>query len=78
MAVLLGKGAGAADVLWLAHHLIVLAWENVESGLEPVLHEGDGKVGDVYAEPLPLQLLGGGHGGAAAAEGVKDNVPLVG
>ena len=50
-AVLLRQGAGAADVRWLADDLIVLAGEDVEGCLEPVLHKGDGQVGDVYAYP---------------------------
>ena len=70
VAVLLRQGAGAADVRWLPNDPVVLAGGNVEGGLEAVLHEGDGQVGDVNANPAAVELLRGGDGRAAAAEGV--------
>jgi len=42
-----------------------------------VLDEGHGQVGDVDADPVALELLGGDDGGARAAEGVEDQVALV-
>ncbi len=41
---------------------------------QPVLDERDRKLGDVYADPLAPQLLGGVNRRAAAAEGVEDPV----
>ena len=76
--VLLKKGAGAADVAGFADHLVVAAGVEVEHILEAGLHQRDGQVGDVYAEPLAVELLGGSHGGATAAEGVENHVALVG
>ena len=76
--VLLPEGAGAARVHGFAEDLVVSAGEEVEGGLEAGLHEGDGEVGNVNAQPAALELFGGGHGGAAAAEGVQDHVAGVG
>lgn len=49
---------------------------------EGVLHaffdEGDGEVGDVDADPVAVEFLGGVDGGAAAAEGVEDEIAGVG
>ena len=45
--------------------------------MEPLLHQVDGEVGDVNADPAAVQALGHGHGGAAAAEGVEHQVALV-
>ena len=78
VGVLLPEGAGAALVLGLADHVVVLYGVEVEGGLEAVLHQGDGEVGNVDAEPVASELLGRGHRGAAAAEGVEDHIALVG
>ena len=50
----------------------------LEAGLETVLHEGDGEVSNVHADPLALQLLGGGDRRAASTERVEHHVALVG
>ena len=45
-----------------------------EHFLQPVLLQGDGKVGNVYANPAPAELLSGGDGGPAAAKRVEHDV----
>src|SRR5437762_10571277 len=42
-----------------------------------MLNERDRKMRNVDSDPAPIQLMRGGNGRAAAAEGIKDNIPLV-
>ena len=78
VGVLLPEGAGAALVLGFADYVVVRDGVQVEGGLEAVLHQGDGQVGNVDAEPVASQLLRRRHRRAAAAEGVEHHVALVG
>lgn len=41
-----------------------------EAVAQPALHQIDCKVGDVDADPAPLQAFGDGDGSSAAAEGI--------
>ena len=45
---------------------------------EALLDEADGEVGDVDADPAAVEALRDLDGGAAAAEGVEDEVAFVG
>ena len=56
---------------------VVEAGADGRGGHEPVLHEGGGEVGGVYAEPPLLQLWAAAKAVFATAEGGQDNVPLV-
>ena len=76
IAVLLGEGGGAAGVGGLADDLV--GAEGVaEAVVKAVADQGDGQVGDVDTDPAAVEALGGDGGGAAAAEGVEDDVALV-
>src|SRR5262245_23906616 len=59
----------------LAEHLEINAAP--ETGKQPVLHESDREVGDIDADPSPVQSVGNRHGRPAAAEGVEHEVALV-
>ena len=74
VAVVLGQLARRGEVLRLAHDRVILLLDQPEHVLQPVLHQGDGEVGDVDADPAPAQLLRGRDGGAAAAERVEHDV----
>ena len=58
--------------------------DDLELGVLPehvgqaLAHQADGQVGDVDPDPLAAQLLGGGNGSPAAAEGVEHHVAGVG
>ena len=41
---------------------------------ETVFDERGGELGDVYAEPSAAEFFGGVNGGAAAAEGIEDEI----
>jgi len=45
---------------------------------QPLLHHGDGDVGDVDADPAATELLRGDNGGATAAEGIEHQIAGVG
>ena len=78
VAVLLGQSSRAANVQRFADDVVVPAGQQIEARLEPVFHERDGEVGDVYAHPLAVQLVGRGDSRATSAEGVEYYVALVG
>ena len=61
-----GAGGDVAVMKQTAHGL-----------LEARVDQLDGFRGDVYADPLAAQLVGGDAGGGAATEGVEDYVALV-
>ena len=48
-----------------------------ERVVKPVTYESDCEVGDVDADPAPVETLCGGDRCAAATEGVKDDIALV-
>ena len=77
VGVLLPQGAGAAHVPGFAHHRVVGAGVQVEGRLEAAFHQGHGQVGNVNAQPLPVELMRRRHRRPAAAEGVKHHVSLV-
>ena len=56
--------------------LPLLSSKGFEFVLEGVL-QAVADEGDVYANPAAVEALGGGDGGAAAAEGVQHHVALV-
>ena len=59
--------------------LVVPVGQDIEGGLEPILHEGDGQVGDVYADPtLRLSLCAAAIAVPQPQKGSKHNVTLVG
>src|SRR3990172_3626763 len=70
-----GEVAGAGQVHGLADDGDLEAGEGV---LHAAANEADGEVGHVDAEPAATELLGGVDGGAAAAEGVQDDVARAG
>ena len=45
---------------------------------EPSLDEIDGEIGDINANPSPPEFVRRVNGGPAAAEGIEDDVALVG
>ena len=45
-----------------------------ETNPEGGINEGDGQVGDVDANPAAAEFFGGSDGGAAAAEGIEDDI----
>ena len=75
VAVTQGQVASAGKVSRLALNCELDAGEHF---LHAPFDEGDGEVGDVDADPATVELFGGGDGGTAAAEGVKDDVAGVG
>ena len=78
VAVVVGELAGRGQVFWLADHGVIGAGVDVEGVFQAVFLQGDRQVGDVDADPAPPELLGGGDGGAAAAEGIQHPVAGVG
>ena len=76
VVAVLGQGAGAGDIFRQADD-VVLGEFGAEGVVEAVFHQGDGDVGDVDADPASLEALGDGNSGAAAAEGVEDDIALV-
>ena len=58
--------------------LVVLAGDQPKRVLEPGLDERDGQVRDVDADPATAELLRRDRRRAAAAEGVEDDVALIG
>jgi hypothetical protein len=49
-----------------------------EGVAESLLDEADGEMGDVDADPAAVEALRDLNGGAAAAEGIEDEVAFVG
>src|SRR5690606_9418279 len=77
VAAVLGKLGGAGQVFRLADDQVVAAGLQPVGILQPVLLQGDRQVGDVDAYPVAAELLRGGDGRAAAAEGVEHDVTWV-
>ena len=71
-----GLGVGHRDRL--ADDLVVLAGDQAERVLEPRLDERDRQMRDVDADPATAERLRRDRRRAAAAEGVEDDVALVG
>ena len=76
--VLLPQSAGAAHVLGLTDHIVVLAWVQVEGGLDAVLHQRHRQVGDVDSNPLPPEFLRRRDRRPAAAERVQYHITFLG
>ena len=74
VAVLLGQGTGGGKILRLTDDLKPDTGEGI---LKALTHHCNGEVSDVNSNPAPPQLLGSDDGGAAAAEGIEDYIPLV-
>ena len=69
-----GEGLGTGDVLGLAQRFVGFEFV-LEGVLQAVADEGDGDVGDVYANPAAVEALGGGDGGAAPQKGSSTTSP---
>ena len=76
--VLFGELSGPGHVGGFADDLVRLADFGTVGVVEAGLDEADGEVGDVDADPATVEFLGDLDGGAAAAEGIKDDVAFVG
>ena len=77
VAILLGQGVGAGDILGEADDFVGLQFAAEGVG-HAAADDADGEVGDVDADPAAVEALGGGHGGAAAAEGIQHDVAFGG
>jgi hypothetical protein len=78
IGVILRESLSARQINRFADHLIRFAYGFAECVVKPLLDESDGKMRDVDADPSAVEALGNLHGGAAAAEGIENNVTLVG
>ena len=76
--VLFGELAGTGYVGGFADDGVGFADVVAEGVVEAGFDEADGEVGDVDADPAAVEALGDLDGGAAAAEGVEDDVAFVG
>ena len=72
-----GEGASGFEVAGFADDGVGFGDVGAEGVGEADLDEVDGEVCDVDADPAAVEFLGGGDGGAAAAEGVHDNIARV-
>jgi hypothetical protein len=66
---------GAVEVLRHADHLDLDERKGVAQAL---LDQRNGEMGDVDADPLPVQLLRRVHGGAATAKRIEHHIAFIG
>src|SRR3990172_3559762 len=74
--ILRGKGASGIEVARNAEDGVVAAWFEAEGVAQAALHDGNGEVRDVNADPLSAETLCGDDSGATAAERVKDEAAI--
>jgi hypothetical protein len=75
---MMGKLTRTFKIGWFADDRVSVANLAAEAVAEALLDKADGEMGDVDADPAPAQALRDLDGGAAAAEGVEDDVAFVG
>jgi hypothetical protein len=75
---MMGKLTRTFEIGGLSDDRICVANLAAEGIGEASLDKADGEMGDVDADPAAVELLGDLNGGAAAAEGIEDEVAFVG